>query len=305
MNRMHILAILAATAAAPAATSAVAARDRVDKSEIDRASLCGIGRPPSCGIKTAVARGMFETGLRPQFAANVRCRGIDENWAINYTYKRDREAYHGGIDMPAPFGTPIVAAASGTVVGVYSDPDSYRGIEVILRHTPQDTGIPLYIYTVYAHLEKKPTLSVGDRVRLGDVVGLTGNTGRTPERRRGRRQGGDRGGRSGGRGNLAGDGGGSGRLGGGGSQGRRPAVHFAVYYSASPKYAALPQIVIPADGYWMDPNALYRGRPPFDSNSVRALPAAEKRVPIPYMLPNHEVFPAGTKLIWPYTCTPR
>lgn len=296
--------LLATLAVALLPVPAGADSNRVPRGEIDRASLCGIGRPPSCNIKTAVARGMFETGLRPRFAANATCRGIDEHWAINYTYKREREAYHGGIDMPAPFGTPIVAAADGTVVGVYSDPGSYRGIEVILRHMPEDTGIPLYIYTVYGHLQKAPRLSVGDRVRMGELIGPTGNTGRTPGRNGAGRHGGRRGeGDFGRNASSAPRGGMRGRGGGGGA--RRPAIHFAVYYSASPKYAALPNIVVPADGYWMDPNALYRGKLPFDSKSMRALPASEKRVPIPYMLPDGEVFPAGSRLIWPYTCTRR
>ena len=219
--------------------------------------------------------------MRPNFSANARCRDIDEHWAIDYKYKRNRESYHGGIDMPAPFGTPILAAAAGTVVGVYSSGDNSRGIQVILRHTPEDTGIPLWIYTVYAHLQRMPKLSVGDRLRMGDVIGPTGNTGRLGVHKDGRRGGRRQ------------------------HDSRRPAVHFAVYFSASPKYASLREIVIPADGFWMDPVALFRAKPPFDSTTMRALPASKKKVPIPYMLANHEVFPAGSKLIWPYACTRR
>ncbi len=260
---------------------------RVAKGQIDRASLCGIGRGRQCSVKIAVARGLYQTGLRPLFAPGARCRDIDEHWAIDYTYKRGRESYHGGIDMPAPFGTPIVAAAAGTVVGVYDGSDSFRGKEIILRHTPEDTGIPLYIYTDYAHFERTPKFRVGDRVRMGEVLGPTGNTGVTPGRGGGRR------------------GGGSGGRGGDGHGHRRPAIHFAVFFSASPHYAALPAIVIPADGYWMDPVALYRGGPPFDSAAMKALPARDKRVPIPYMLADGSVYPAGSKLIWPYFCTRR
>lgn len=266
--------------------------DRISPGKLDKASLCGIGRGNGCSVKISISRGLFQTGLRPNFSANARCRDIDEHWAIDYTYKRNREAYHGGIDMPAPFGTPILAAAAGTVVGVYSSGDNSRGIQVILRHTPEDTGIPMWIYTVYAHLQRVPKLSVGDRLRLGDVIGPTGNTGRL-----GVHKGGGGSGRGGRRGGVGGDA----RQ----HYSRRPAVHFAVYFSASPKYASLREIVIPADGYWMDPVALFRAKPPFDSKTMRALPASEKKVPIPYMLANHEVFPAGSKLIWPYTCTRR
>jgi len=263
---------------------------RISRDALDRESLCGIGRGHGCGAKIAISRGLFQTGLRPNFPANARCRDIDEHWAIDYTYKRNREAYHGGIDMPAPFGTPILAAAAGTVVGGYGSGDNSRGIQVILRHTPEDTGIPLWIYTVYAHLQRMPKLSVGDRLSMGDVIGPTGNTGRLGVHKGGGGGGGQRGG-----------GGGGGRQ----HHSRRPAVHFAVYFSASPKYASLREIVIPADGRWMDPVALFRAKPPFDSKTMKALPASEKKVPIPYMLPDHSVYPAGSKLIWPYTCTRR
>jgi murein DD-endopeptidase MepM/ murein hydrolase activator NlpD len=263
------------------AAHAAGGSDRISPGKLDKASLCGIGRGNGCSVKIAIARGLFQTGLRPNFSANARCRDIDEHWAIDYTYKRNRESYHGGIDMPAPFGTPILAAAAGTVVGVYSSGDNSRGIQVILRHTPEDTGIPLWIYTVYAHLQRMPKLSVGNRLRMGDVIGPTGNTGRLGVHKGGRR--GDR------------------RQ----HDSRRPAVHFAVYFSAGPKYASLREIVIPVDGYWMDPVALFRAKPPFDSKTMTALPASQKKVPIPYMLANHEVFPAGSKLIWPYTCTRR
>jgi Peptidase family M23 len=292
----------------PSMQDAAAAGDRVGKDAIDKASLCAIGRKPPCSIKLAIARGLFPTGLQPRFAAGAKCRGIDEHYAIDYTYKRNHESYHGGIDMPAPFGTPIVAAAAGTVVGVYAGEGSYRGRELILRHTPEDTGIPLWIYTVYGHFNKAPKFAVGDRVRMGEVLGPTGNSGTSGAhkgggRGSGRRGGGERAGATGGM--FAGErGGGSGGR-RGGHHSRRPAIHFAIYFSTSPKYAALPRIVIPADAHWMDPVALYRATLPFDSATMKALPAKAKQVPIPYMLADGTAHPAGTKLIWPYTCTRR
>ncbi len=109
--------------------------------DLDKETPCAIGRGRECDIKLAIKRGLFETGLRPRFPDNLKCRNIDEQWAISYTYKRDREMYHGGIDMPAGFGVPIIAVAAGTVVGKYRGQRSYRGIEIILRHAPDDTGI--------------------------------------------------------------------------------------------------------------------------------------------------------------------
>lgn len=49
----------------------------------------------------------------------------------------------------------------------------------------------------------------------------------------------------------------------------------------------------------MDPPAIYRGREPYDTASLLALPAAEKDIPIPVMLLDGTVIPQGSKLIWP------
>ncbi len=311
------LAVLPALAQQTAvAASAGSGGDRITKADLDHESFCAIGRKPPCSIKIAIAHGLFQTGLQPRFAPGVKCRGIDEHWAISYTYKRNREGYHAGIDMPAPFGTPIRAAADGTVVGVYRG-KGHLGMHIILRHTPEDTGIPLWIYTLYGHLERLPKFHVGDRVHMGDVLGPTGNSGATRAHvgGKGRRGGGRRRhGREFGPGHFRGAGGNfSGGLNGrgasrhnnhGGLGGgvRRPAVHFGVYFSNSPKYAALRGMVIPPDGYWMDPVALFRAKPPFDSATMKALSVSDKRVPIPYLLPDGSAHPAGTKLVWPYAC---
>ncbi|MBC8269159.1 MAG: M23 family metallopeptidase [Rhodospirillaceae bacterium] len=240
-------------------------------STIDDETLCGIGRSKTCSIKVAIKLGMFETGLRPKFPKGLNCRDIDEQWAISYTHKRNRENYHGGIDMPAPYGTPMIAAADGTVVSVERGEKSYRGKEIILRHTPEQTGIPGYwIYTQYAHFNVMPEYMVGDKVKIGENLGPTGNSGI---------------GRSGMQ---------SGK--------RRPAIHFAVWFTKSPNYALTHGKLIPVKGQWMDPNALYRAKPPFDSYSLRDLPKSQKKIPIPVMTEDGKFIPANTKLIWPYAC---
>ncbi|MDP7503606.1 MAG: M23 family metallopeptidase [Nitrospinota bacterium] len=239
---------------------------QVTEDALDEETLCGIGRGRSCDIQVAVKRGLFETGLEPAFPENLDCPGIDEAWAIDYTYKRDREQYHGGIDMPTSYGTPIIAAAAGTVVGKYEGRRTMRGREIILRHSPEDTGLPVWTYTQYAHFDEMPKREVGERVRMGEVLGPTGNSGR-----QGRRE-------------------------------RRPAIHFAVWFSADSRYVPRRRKIIPVKGFWMDPIALYRGGPPFDSNSMKALPEGEKRVPVSVMTKDGKVTPPGAKVVWPYYC---
>ncbi|MBT4933674.1 MAG: peptidoglycan DD-metalloendopeptidase family protein [Rhodospirillaceae bacterium] len=243
----------------------------VDINTIDNETLCGIARPKNCSIKVAVKLGMFETGLRPKFPKGLDCRNIDEQWAISYTKKRNRENYHGGIDMPAPYGTPMIAAADGTVVSIERGEKSFRGKEIILRHSSKQTGIPGYwIYTQYAHFNVMPEYKVGDKVKMGENLGPTGNSG----------------------------------IGRNGKQSgkRRPAIHFAVWFTKSPDYALTHGKLVPVKGLWMDPNALYRAKPPFDSYGLRDLPKNQKKIPIPVMTEKGTFIPAKTKLIWPYAC---
>ena len=74
--------------------------------------------------------------------------------------------FHSGIDIPAPSGTPIVAAKSGTVI--MSQLMSGYGNVVMVDHG--DT------VTVYAHCSAL-NVGVGDSVSAGDVVAFVGSTG--------------------------------------------------------------------------------------------------------------------------------
>ncbi len=75
--------------------------------------------------------------------------------------------FHSGIDIPAPTGTPIIAAASGTVImSQYSG--SYGNV-VIVDH---GNGVS----TLYAH-NSRNQVSVGQRVQAGQTIALIGSTG--------------------------------------------------------------------------------------------------------------------------------
>lgn len=76
--------------------------------------------------------------------------------------------YHAGVDVSAGYGTPISAAAGGTVqVSEYSD--SY-GYYCVIYHSNGAT-------TLYAHMNSQPVVSVGDTVSAGDLIGYVGATG--------------------------------------------------------------------------------------------------------------------------------
>ncbi len=76
---------------------------------------------------------------------------------------------HGGIDIGIPQGTSVVAVKSGVVVA-----EGYRsdyGYFVTIDH---GNGVK----TKYAH-NKSNTVSVGQKVSAGQVIALSGNTGRS------------------------------------------------------------------------------------------------------------------------------
>lgn len=77
------------------------------------------------------------------------------------------ETVHAGIDIPAPEGEVILAAADGTVSEVGFDPE--RGNYLILDHGDGLT-------TLYGQC-RDFTVEEGDTVRAGEMIGAVGSTG--------------------------------------------------------------------------------------------------------------------------------
>lgn len=76
---------------------------------------------------------------------------------------------HGGVDFAAPVGTPIYAAAEGTVSS--ASPSKCAGNMVIIQHA---NGLE----TRYFHLSRYADgLHAGEKVQQGFTVGFVGNTG--------------------------------------------------------------------------------------------------------------------------------
>jgi hypothetical protein len=252
-------------------------RDRIGIDEVDRATVCGLVQRGVKGVAKCLEAadmseqiGLIETGVGPAFPKTAFCHGIDETFALDYADKTGK-GKHGGIDLPTDFGTPMLAVAAGTIVAKFDPRVNARGRTVVIRHSPEDTGLPFWVYTEYAHMDELPKQAIGQRVRMGEVLGPTGNSGVSMR-------------------NTSGD------------SKRRPGIHFAVYYSDSRRFAEVPNYIIPEKGHWMDPTALYRKTGPYDSPSLKALAEAEKEIPVPVMSLDGKVEPANAKLIWPYAC---
>ena len=74
---------------------------------------------------------------------------------------------HDGVDLAAPYGTPIVAAADGRIVSA-----GWRGgygQEVAIRHAGG-------LETIYGHMSRIAA-ATGASVRRGQVIGFVGSTG--------------------------------------------------------------------------------------------------------------------------------
>lgn len=75
--------------------------------------------------------------------------------------------YHRGTDFAAPVGTPVYAPAAGLVV--LAAERMLTGNTVVIEHAPG-------LYSDYFHLSKLE-VKLGDRVKAGDLLGLSGKTG--------------------------------------------------------------------------------------------------------------------------------
>lgn len=84
------------------------------------------------------------------------------------------KGWHTGVDYPVPLGTPILAAAAGTVSDIRVTPGGY-GQHVFIDHGTIDGR---QITTLYAHMQAfQPGLTVGQTVEAGTQIGQVGATG--------------------------------------------------------------------------------------------------------------------------------
>lgn len=217
-------------------------------------------------------RGFFATGLTADYPSNVRCPAVTSPFASRTRSdgsprsRRFFDGLHGGMDIPAPDGTPVLAVAAGTVVHVTKG-ESIGGIGMVLQHSPDDTGLPAWIYTEYKHLRSLPALAVGDKVALGQVIANVGDTGTT-----------------------------------GGHYGEEgfTHLHLSAFFSPQDGFVSA-RLFMPLDGQWLDPLAIYRG-PPLASADIASLPATQKTVRIGYRTASGKTVPATAKVIWPLPC---
>lgn len=94
---------------------------------------------------------------------------VNSEFGARFSPWSEAKEFHSGIDISAGSGTPVKAPAPGAVsfAGVQSD----YGQTVILDHGHD-------IKSLYGHLQKI-LVTPGQKVERGQVIALTGNTGKT------------------------------------------------------------------------------------------------------------------------------
>ena len=79
---------------------------------------------------------------------------------------------HRGTDWGVKRGTPIPAVSSGTVKLVqFSEVLGWVLVQSVYGKDKKTK------YVGYCHMDKKPTLKVGDKLKMGQEIGKVGNTG--------------------------------------------------------------------------------------------------------------------------------
>ncbi len=115
------------------------------------------------GSSVAAAKGKYSTSIDTTgyfthpVPGSVRVRGVKGN--------------HKGVDFGAPTGTPIYAAAAGTVIFSQDGWNGRYGNLIIIQH---DNGTR----TLYAHQSRR-VAQKGARVEKGELIGYVGSTGRS------------------------------------------------------------------------------------------------------------------------------
>ena len=222
--------------------------------------------------------GLFETGLRPVYPTDAECLEVKSHFASPTRFDGSMRVswafngYHNGFDISAPIGSPIIAIADGEVIHKYTG-GRLVGHQIFIRHAPEDTGLPVWVYSKYKHFDKLPDLEIGQRVRKGQFLGPSGDTGTA----------------------------------GGHFPTGYPHLHMSIYTSTSGDYETSEKSITPKHVQQVDPVALFLKKNPPVTNIHKAkdLPDAEKDVPIAYMTTGGKAVPEGAKIIWPFACKPK
>ncbi len=121
-------------------------------------------------LDTARAKRPIKNGLPMCFIKPIQEKRISSPFGAQRIVNGVKQRHHSGVDMAAPTGTPIKAAADGVVILAHDDL-FYSGGTILIEH---GNGVQ----TGYSHLSRLD-VETGDEVKQGDIIGAVGSTGRS------------------------------------------------------------------------------------------------------------------------------
>jgi murein DD-endopeptidase MepM/ murein hydrolase activator NlpD len=138
-----------------------------------RSAGSAAGNIPAAGMRAVPIRAAFP-GAGPRYELGSSAPShwpIDVPGFVTRGQVRSGDAVesHPGIDIAVPAGTPVRASGGGSVAATGYDPD--YGLFVLLRH-------PSGYETMYGHASRL-IVAEGDDVQAGQVIVLSGNSGRS------------------------------------------------------------------------------------------------------------------------------
>jgi murein DD-endopeptidase MepM/ murein hydrolase activator NlpD len=94
-------------------------------------------------------------------------QAVPQGWPVAGRISQGARAGHQAVDIAVPVGTPVRATLDGRVVHAGWNTEGYGNLVIVENGAYR---------TYYAHLDSIP-VTIGQTVKAGEVVGLSGNTG--------------------------------------------------------------------------------------------------------------------------------
>jgi murein DD-endopeptidase MepM/ murein hydrolase activator NlpD len=213
------------------------------------------------------------SGLQPVFPDAAACPEIASPFGSDTRYDGSSRpgfqfgGYHGGIDVSLAEGTLLLALAAGTVA-TKGEGGQLEGIYLWLRHSPEDTGLTYWVFSKYQHLESHSELAIGAKVVAGQVIARSGKTG---------------------------------TVGGHYRSAGYPHLHLTTRKNPNGEYQIMDSGQLAAEAPLFDPLVIYHEA----GLKSAGAPPREKTVAIPYATPDGQLWPKGTRVVWPVACRPR
>jgi len=138
--------------------------EQKDSERDDPEAETAVSAVTDADAETAIEETVSRVVIRPVNGAVVQDHAMDR---LTYNPTTKDWRVHNGIDLAATAGQTVLAAKAGTVSAVYED--DYYGGTVVIRH---EDGYS----TQYSNLSTLSTVSAGDTVKAGDIIGTVGGT---------------------------------------------------------------------------------------------------------------------------------